>query len=467
MVFLILLVIVVGMVISTMQFGTGPDGASITTAASRAELYAKNMITWHQGAIMMVSSDNPVWKANRNTLVIGQCTTPNVACAVDLNATNIIWPDVGHTGPIGNIQPEYQPVVNEGNTTLTNSGGWQSFYIQGINGTNTSIDCTIAANTAQCQENYVLTVFRGYGYGGTYTSNNIGNNVGSSNNASLATALSKAIQDRVGVGNLVCSGGNTGNCTFTRAVAYSSQATGATQDLPLQFPIKPFTSLQGTSLPSSPPTLDQVLNGLPAIMTRVGGGLASEAVQTCNPEGIAWSDTGTVSQPAVGASGTYECYGTLNGGLPYTYGYSTAQNVTATGFNPPYNAGSLSAKCDATGHWTVSGIPTCTKPGGCSSTPGSCPNNASATWTVIGSSGSATCSGTMVAAGCANTTNGATFVIPNTTPNFGGAATALCTSGTWSFVGPGSGCTATVGMPPPGGTIGVSGATGSGNITAQ
>jgi len=395
MIFIVLLVIVFGMVVSTMQFGSMPDGGSVTAATPRAQVYAVNMETWHQAAMLAAQSAafTPV-----------NCVPANpLPCADALNP--VFWNST--TGVAINEQalaqnwPEYVPVVAEGDPTKINSGGWQSFLIKNIDGTcadPANVNCP--ANGAGT-ENYVLTVFRGYGYGGNYTNSNISSNTGSMNNAQIATALAKTVQDRMGVGNLQCTptaNGVPGFCSFTRAAAYTPPGGGAKSDLPLQFPLSVFTSgatpLQGSALPAAgTQPLNQVFDppnnsGLPAIMTRVGGGSVAppQLPGFCPAYAIAWTNNAAPSSwpdspynpsnanPDGGRSDpNYDCYAnyaqtpvpTLANSPTPVSSYDSGMTTKGSGLGYTLGAGAMpKASCNSDGTWGAAPtpLPACNPP---------------------------------------------------------------------------------------------------------
>jgi hypothetical protein len=419
MIFIVLLVIVFGMVLSTMQFGSMPDGGSVTAATPRAQVYAVNMETWHQAAMLALSLDATAINNDPNCNAAG-------ATACDLNKymrdpttfafytnqqPNPNPPPAGIVSPLIQNWPEYVPVVAEGDPTKINSGGWQSFLIKNINGVCANPPCPATGT-----ENYVLTVFRGYGYGGNYTNSNISSNTGNMSNAQIATALAKTVQDRMGVGNLQCSA-NTGICNFTRAAAYTPPGVNAvsTSDLPLQFPLSVFTSggtpLQGSALPAAgTQPLDQVFGangGLPAIMTRVGGGSSLPPPGNCPAVTVAWSAIATNYPPGGPSNLTYQCAVALT---PSSNGV-----IISDGNSQPTYSGNITATCNGS-TWNLTS-PTCNAPGG----GGSCSGSLTLTW-GSGCEWSGFLSGSIANGGDTSTET-------NKSPNCTGNAVGKCSNG--------------------------------------
>jgi hypothetical protein len=462
MIFIVLLVLVFGMVIATMQFGSAPNGAGVTTASPRAALYAQNMETWHQAA--MLAAQNPLVGIAKDTT---DCPTAGTPCAISLNplfwnyTTSLPYQVAGTANTAGLIpQPalysnwrEYQPVVPIGDPTKPGSGGWQSFLIRNISGTDGS----------QSTNSYVLTVFRGFGCGSnTCTSSNVGSGTGGVDNTQIANALAKTIQDRMGVGTLACSATGTG-CSFTRAAAYDNVTGGATtttSDKSLYFPLSAFTNagtLTGTALPAS--NLGQVLNGLPAIMTRVGVAGAPAGVVQCPAQAIAWTvsaspwpDTDGSGQYKTNAQAdpSYDCYANfpatnalLSGSTPPVGPTISGLTSAGSSANPVYVMGSPvpSAACNSDGTWSQPTLPSCTQ--------GAQQLQACATTTIswdtnndppsIPSSSSTYCAGPLngVASGLASpTSNTAGY---GDTTDYTGSASATCDNGTWEY--PSGNCT--------------------------
>lgn len=241
MIFALFIILVFAGIMMYVQFGTLPN-----VATPKAQVLAENMAIFHQAAMLEVDK-------NAATLTCAGGTTTN--CAVPLN--NQIWA-VNRPRPLSQFDrnwPEYRSMVR-----ITNSSGWQSFLLRGINGLN----ATVINGT----ENYVLTVFRGYGGGNATLA--AGSEKGKTDESNLTLGMSTAITERSGLGILNCDT-TALTCKFIRYAGETNPNGSNGTEQPLSFNPSLFTdSLNQPYFSSSATTVSQILNGKFAMMTRVG-----------------------------------------------------------------------------------------------------------------------------------------------------------------------------------------------------
>jgi len=242
MIFALFIIFVFAGIIGFAMFGSQPN-----TAVPTAQVYAANMSTWHQAAMLQVNAD-----VNSPTAPLPPCPATTV-CYSQIN--DEIWnrgavpPSEFVNHALYNNWREYQPVV-----PISPTFGWQSFLIRNISATAQGSGPGNLIGT----EAYVLTIFRGFN--ASTVALPIGSGKGGDSNDNVSLGLANTITERAGLGLLSCSGaGLTGKCQFTRFAPADTAGT----DVGLQFPTSTFNAPYFASEPVN------ILNGRPAMMTRV------------------------------------------------------------------------------------------------------------------------------------------------------------------------------------------------------
>ena len=243
---LFLLVLFTGM-IAFMQFGPGQNGMG--DAKPQAQLFAENMAVWHQAAMLEVRD------AAAGTAAPINCDVNSNYCAVAINdrLINMNSGALVPTGALAENWAEYRSIVPMGLPS-----GWQSFLIRNANATAPGVPVSDPPGN----ENYVLTVFRGYG-GGT-DANAVGKDRGNNSDASMSAGLASTVEERAGLGTLICNPSPNALCVFQRT---------ASQDTALRFHVQIFLN-DSTTRPyfnntADPNAVLTALKGRPAMMTRV------------------------------------------------------------------------------------------------------------------------------------------------------------------------------------------------------
>ena len=244
MIFALFIALVVTGLIIFSQFGSQPN-----VATPKAQVYAANMAVWHQAAML---------EMNDSSFISPGTCSPGTSCPWPLNISLL---DKTTNKPINLLSsnwPEYTPMVAESPTS-----GWQSFLLQNINGLTGNIG----------SDNYMLTVFRGFG-GGSVAG--VETSLGNQDASNFSNGLANTVTERSGLGILNCDTSGVANpkCTFSRYSSATDPGTGNT-DKPLVFDSSLLAAASVKDLnnnpyfPSGSPARD--LNGKMAIMTRVGG----------------------------------------------------------------------------------------------------------------------------------------------------------------------------------------------------
>lgn len=244
MIFALFIILLFAGMVAFMQFGPAE-----TNAQPRAKLYAENMLVWHQAAILEAQEE-----MSAGTIL--SCAAPVLCMAVDLNPK--IWNNATRVtiNKFNELWPEYQPMIPI-STVPGPASGWQSYLIRNIN----SQDGT-TGTTADHNEAYVITVFRGFG-NRTAPINNVGSEKGSIDESNFVRNLATSVTDRTGIGTLACNSTTpppNGSCQFFRTASQTvPDSPAATQsDEGRRFPLNVFSVFART-----------IFDGRPAIMTRV------------------------------------------------------------------------------------------------------------------------------------------------------------------------------------------------------
>lgn len=240
MIFALFIILVFAGIMAFVQFSAPPSGE-----LGRANMLAQNMMIWHQAA--MLQARDPV-AAQRPPNCLN---SPPARCAAQV-MTPYMW---ASGAPIAGRFLDtnwngYLSIVPIGNQT-----GWQSYLLRNINGQTGSA-------TANNNEAYMLTVFRGFGGGGQR--NATVDQKGTVDENNLIDRMSESITERSGIGRLSCT---ALQCRFNRVVVQNG-----TGDNNILFNTDAFLNMTGIGVyftGGTPADVGRTLNGLPAIITRV------------------------------------------------------------------------------------------------------------------------------------------------------------------------------------------------------
>ncbi len=256
MIFALFIIVIFVGIMTFAQFGQQESNES-----PRAQVYAQNMVLWHQAAQL---------EARRLPPAVPNCpgVPPALCPAVFLNATMWNSAGAGQSIPGSRLRQnwlEYRPMV-----VMSNTSGWQSFYIRNVNGY-TGAASGVGSNN---NEAYVLTIFRGFGGGNATTASGIGMEKGSTDENNFIKTLARTVTERSGIGRLKCDT-VLNVCEFLRLSVEVAPSAAQRMDDSIKFSTTVFPLMTG--VPSTvvfPPDgiafrAAQTLNGRPAILTRI------------------------------------------------------------------------------------------------------------------------------------------------------------------------------------------------------